>query len=90
MSKYRNRAIYPSISKWSAKRCNCCKRLFCKSTVKSNVNGIHLSLILIADQLMLVMFYLVKRNIVTCSLLVKLVAGPTVAQLEVFFSSDYL
>ena len=30
--------MYPSISKCNAKRCNCCKHVWSKSTVTSSVN----------------------------------------------------
>ena len=48
-SKYRRSVVYPSISKCNAKRCSCRKHLFCKSTIKSNVNGRQLSLITNSD-----------------------------------------
>ena len=38
-SKYRRSVVYPSLSKCSARRCSCCKHLYCKSTIKSNING---------------------------------------------------
>ena len=48
-SKYRRSVVYLSISKCNAKRCNCCKHLCCKSTIKSNVNGRHFSIITNSD-----------------------------------------
>ena len=44
-SKYRRSVVYPSICKCNAKRCSCCKHLYCKSTIKSNVIGIQFSVI---------------------------------------------
>ena len=76
-SKYRRSVVYPSITKCNAKRCSCCKHLCCKSTIKSNVNGRHFSvitnLILIENQLMSFMFYVEKRKIVACNMLAELV-----------------
>ena len=74
--KYKGSVVYPYISKCNAKRCSCCKHLCCKSTIKSNVNGGHFSVITYSDldfQLMLCMFYLEKRKIVACIMLAKLV-----------------
>ena len=48
-SKYRRSVVYPSISKYNAKRCSCCKHLCCKSTMKSNVNGRQFSVITNSD-----------------------------------------
>ena len=36
-SKYGRSVVYPSISKCNAERCSC-KHLYCKSTIKSNVD----------------------------------------------------
>ena len=46
-SKYRRSVVYPS--KCNAKRCSCCKHLYCKSTIKSNVNGRQFSVITNSD-----------------------------------------
>ena len=62
--------MYPSISKCNAKRCRCCKHICCKITIKSNVNGRQFSVVIYSDQLMLFMFYLEKRRIVTHNVLV--------------------
>ena len=48
-SKYKRSVVYPSISKCNAKRCSCRKHLFCKSTIKSNINGRHCSVIINSD-----------------------------------------
>ena len=48
-SKYKRIVVYPSISKCIAKRCSCCKQICCKSTIKSNVNGRHVSVITNSD-----------------------------------------
>ena len=48
-SKYGRSVVHPSIAKYNAKRCGCCKHLCCKSTIKSNVNGRQFSVITNSD-----------------------------------------
>ena len=42
---YERSGMYPSISKCSAKSCICCKYLYCKSTIISNVNNRQFSVV---------------------------------------------
>ena len=48
-SEYRESVVYPSISKCNAKSCSCCKHLWCKATIKYNVNGRQFSVITNSD-----------------------------------------
>ena len=48
-SKYNRSVVYLSMTKCNAKRCSCCKHLYCKSTIKSNVNGRQFSVITNSD-----------------------------------------
>ena len=49
MNKHRRSVMYPSIAKCNGKRCSCCKHVCCKSTIKSNVNGRHFSIVTNSD-----------------------------------------